>query len=135
MATFGTPVAGESDALDALRCARAMASAVDDWNATRVAAGQPGINASFGLHAGPVVLGDIGANRLEFAVIGNTVNVASRLEALTRSLDVRLVASDSLIETAKIEAGEADGVFDGLELQSGQTIRGVEGTIEVWTLR
>lgn len=135
MATFGTPFAGQTDALDALQCARDMAAAVDEWNATRVAAGQPEIRASFGLHVGPVVLGDIGANRLEFAVVGNTVNIASRLEALSRPLDVRLVASDSLIERAKVQAGAINRVFDDLEVRSDQSIRGLDGKVQVWTLR
>ncbi|MEM9140572.1 MAG: adenylate/guanylate cyclase domain-containing protein, partial [Pseudomonadota bacterium] len=81
MATFGTPTPGPEDALNALRAAHAMVLVVDDWNRTRAEAGEPPIRASFGLHYGPVVVGDIGANRLEYAVIGNTVNVASRLEA------------------------------------------------------
>ena len=81
MATFGTPFASERDALNALDCARAMMDSVARWNETRAARGEPPIRASVGLHYGPAVLGDIGANRLEFAVIGNTVNVASRIEA------------------------------------------------------
>lgn len=135
MATFGTPVAGQTDALNALRCARAMADTLRDWNATRVAAGEPEIRAGFGLHAGPVVLGDIGASRLEYAVIGTTVNIASRLEALSRPLQVRLVASDSLIERARAQSGAVNGDFEGLEMQSDQPIRGVNGTMKVWTLR
>ena len=134
MATFGTPFAGETDALDALACARAMALAVDEWNRTRTAAGQPAIRASFGVHVGPVVLGDIGANRLEFAVIGNTVNIASRLEALSRPLDVRLVASDSLIQRARSQAGRSDAPFADLQTKADQAIRGVDGTMTVWTL-
>ena len=134
MATFGTPFAGDRDAANALRCARAMAAAVDDWNRTRIAAGQPEVRASFGLHAGPVVLGDIGANRLEFAVIGNTVNVASRLEALSRPLGVRIVASDSLVERARAQEGADDSVLRGLLPQDDQRIRGVDGAMRVWTV-
>ncbi len=133
MATFGTPFAGETDALDALRCARAMAAVVDNWNRTRAAAGQPEIRASFGLHGGQVVLGDIGANRLEFAVIGNTVNIASRLEALTRSLGVRIVASDDLVSRARQQGREGDTIFDDLSPHDGQTIRGVDATMRIWT--
>ena len=133
MATFGTPFAGDRDALNALRCARAMAAKVDDWNANRTAAGQPAIKASFGLHSGPVVLGDIGANRLEFAVIGNTVNIASRLEALTRTMDARIVASDALIAQVRDEAGGSDSALEGLAVHDDTEIRGVEHTIRVWT--
>ena len=134
MATFGTPFAGEVDALDALRCSRTMAQAVDEWNKGRVEAGHPALRASFGIHTGPVVLGDIGANRLEFAVIGNAVNVASRLEALSRPLGVRIVASDSLVQRARQQSHAEDPVFENLEVQDEQEIRGVDTKIRVWTL-
>lgn len=133
MATFGTPFAGRTDACNALRCARAMAVAVDDWNATRTAAGQPAILASFGLHAGPVVLGDIGSNRLEFAVIGSTVNVASRLEAMSREMQARIVASDSLVARVREQIGPGDSVLEGLSSHDDCAIRGVRNTMRVWT--
>jgi adenylate cyclase len=63
MATFGTPFAGVSDAWNALRCAQAMIATVAAFNHQREARGQPPIHAGFGLHYGPVVLGDIGAHR------------------------------------------------------------------------
>src|SRR5439155_11134701 len=74
MATFGTPFAGDADASNALRCAQAMIDSVDDLNRERKSRGEPPIRISIGLHYGQVVLGDIGLNRLEFAVIGTTVN-------------------------------------------------------------
>ena len=98
MATFGTPTAGRQDASNALDCAVAMVAEVKAWNAGRVEHGEVPLQAGFGIHYGEVVLGNIGANRLEFAVIGDTVNTASRLEALTRSLKVPLVVSDALVQ-------------------------------------
>ena len=135
MATFGTPFAGERDAVNALECAKAMMSAVEDWNAERENTGEQPIKASFGLHFGPVVLGDIGANRLEFAVIGNTVNVASRLEALSRPLSVELVASDDLIaEVHRESAGQGQQICTGMERIVDQTVRGIAQPITVWAL-
>jgi adenylate cyclase len=66
MATFGTPFAGNDDASNALRCAQAMMAAADRWNDERKAACEAPIRVSFGLHYGPVVLGDIGLTCLEF---------------------------------------------------------------------
>ena len=133
MATFGTPFAGESDARNALRCAKAMAASVKAWNTERTAAGEPAIRASFGLHYGLAVLGDIGVNRLEFAVIGNTINIASRLEALTRELDVVLVASDAMMDRSRQEPGGEDGELEGFAKKTDQAIRGIERPMTVWT--
>jgi adenylate cyclase len=133
MATFGTPFAGKDDAGNALRCAQAMMAAADRWNGERGAAGQPPIRVSFGLHYGPVVLGDIGLTCLEFAVIGSTVNAASRLEGLTRALGCALVASDDLVTHAKAELGGSDAAFRPLVAQAPQMIRGLEQPIAIWT--
>ena len=85
MATFGTPQPGPRDAAHALACARAMLASLGVWNSERTARGEMALRAGIGLHFGPVVLGDIGdERRLEFAVLGDTVNTASRLEGLTR---------------------------------------------------
>lgn len=134
MATFGTPIAGPEDALNALRCARAMIESMVEWNAGRVASGESPIRAGFGLHYGPAVLGDIGANRLEFAVIGDTVNVASRIEALTRPLQVSLAASDELVSRVRRETPGADDPAGDLVKHDGQSIRGLDRRFTVWTL-
>src|SRR6516165_6911373 len=133
MATFGTPFAGEADGSNALRCAQGMMAAADRWRDERKAAGKAPIRVSFGLHCGPVVLGDIGLTCLEFAVIGSTVKAASRLEALTRALDCQLVASDDLVKQARTELDSAEAVFRPLMAQAPQTIRGLEQPIAIWT--
>ncbi|MCV6586675.1 MAG: adenylate/guanylate cyclase domain-containing protein [Marinibacterium sp.] len=134
MATFGTPLAGDRDASNALDCARAMLQSVDALNAERAALGAPAIQVSIGLHYGPVVLGDIGSTQLEFAVIGNTVNVASRLEALTRTLGARIVLSDDM--RRQIAAEQMAGLVElpGFERQDGAAIRGLDHSLTVWSL-
>jgi adenylate cyclase len=132
MATFGTPFVGKADASNALRCAQAMIAAANSWNGQRKTDGEAPIRVSFGLHYGPVVLGDIGQTCLEFAVIGSTVNAASRLETLTRALDCELVVSEDLVKRAKSELGGADAVFQPLMAQAPQTIRGLEHPIAIW---
>lgn len=134
MATFGTPFAGDQDATNALRCARAMVAVVERWNTERAAAGDVEIQAAFGLDYGPVVLGDIGANRLEFAVIGNTVNIASRMEKQTRLLSARLAISDRLRVQVLREADPKGTVLDGLTEHANQHIRGLDQDMTIWTL-
>ncbi len=132
MATFGTPSPGEHDASDALACAREMAASLAEWNAERTAAGEPALRVGIGLHFGPVVLGDIGANRLEFAVIGDTVNVASRVEALTRTLGVQVAATEALVRQARAEAGPGDDPASGLAPLGAHTLRGQTHALEIW---
>lgn len=132
MATFGTPFAGDRDALNALACAQAMITAMTDWNAERATAGEDPIRIGIGLHFGPVVLGDIGANRLEYAVIGNTVNVASRLEKLTRGMEATLVVSDHLRGEVLRTKGAPDALTAALQPRGAQAIRGLDRPVEVW---
>jgi adenylate cyclase len=134
MATFGTPMGGPHDATDALNCARAMIKAMDRWNREREDAGEAPIHAGIGVHHGPAVLGDIGANRLEFAVIGNAVNIASRLETLTRDHQVRLMISDDLRACVIAESGADATGLKGLARRDDQQIRGIDTPVTVWTL-
>lgn len=133
MATFGTPFAGDSDALNALRCARGMIASIAELNRERMNRGEPPIQVSVGLHYGQVVLGDIGLNRLEFAVIGTTVNAASRLEALTREFGCAIVVSDALVQQARTERSHSSADFALLVEQPAQSIRGLEQPVGIWT--
>ncbi|MEH2533695.1 adenylate cyclase [Bradyrhizobium sp. AZCC 1588] len=133
MATFGTPFAGDSDALNALRCARGMIASIAELNRERQDRNEPPIQVSVGLHYGQVVLGDIGLNRLEFAVIGTTVNAASRLEALTREFGCAIVVSDDLVRQARAESSHSSADFALLVEQPAQIIRGLEQPVGIWT--
>ncbi|MES1245617.1 MAG: adenylate/guanylate cyclase domain-containing protein [Acidobacteriota bacterium] len=83
MAFFGAPVPLEDHALRATRAAIEIQRDLTDWNRERTAQGLPGFRARVALNSGPVVVGDIGsARRVDYTVLGNTVNVAARLEAL-----------------------------------------------------
>ncbi len=134
MATFGTPVPGELDASNALACARSMVEMIDRWNLERKRAGEPEIRIGVGVHYGSVVLGDIGANRLEFAVIGDAVNVAAKLEALTRDFQARIIVSDALRSQALSETPNAQDMMTGFAQHSDQPVRGVTAPLDVWVL-
>ncbi|MCV2887664.1 adenylate/guanylate cyclase domain-containing protein [Ruegeria aquimaris] len=134
MATFGTPVAGERDATNALACAREMVVEIEKWNRDRRRAGEPEIHAGIGLHFGPAVLGDIGANRLEFAVIGNTVNVAAKLEAQTRLCGAGIVISDELRDRILQENQGGDKLLDGFGKHENECLPGIGDPMTVWTL-
>ncbi|MFY1707183.1 adenylate/guanylate cyclase domain-containing protein [Tritonibacter scottomollicae] len=133
MATFGTPMPGKHDASQALACARSMCRVLDQWNQERRSIGAAEIHAGIGIHFGETVQGDIGANRLEYAVIGTAVNVASRLEAMTRALSARIAMSDALCTQLQQEGG-ADDLLEGFTFHPDQTIRGLDGPMSVWAL-
>ena len=132
MATFGTPKAGPRDAANALACACAMADAIARWNRKRRENGLPPMYLGIGLHHGDVVLGDIGSERrMEFAVIGDTVNVASRIQEMTRALNIAVLASDGVIQAARAEAGE-DAAKDFTDTGEHE-LRGRGGKIRLWS--
>ena len=135
MATFGTPESSARDAINALQCAMGMIAALKAWNAERTASGAIPVRIGIGLHYGPVIAGDIGnERRLEYSVIGDTVNIASRLEHLTRTLDTPLVVSESLVQA--IDPNSIDGrvLLDSLSEAGVQKIRGRESDVRVWIL-
>lgn len=133
MATFGTPMAGPQDATDTLACAIAMQEALADWNRDRRRRGEPEICAGIGIHYGETVLGDIGANRLEYAVIGTAVNVAARLEEMTRRLQAQIVMSDDLRGQVMAE-GQAPELLNEFTCHDGQDIRGLDQSMRVWSV-
>lgn len=135
MATFGTPDTSEHDATNALACARNMVEEIGIWNTRRAEAGHPIIRLSVGAHFGQVVLGDIGTERrLEYAVLGDSVNVASRLEELTRTLDCSIIASDALVEQVR-KSGDprADALLADFSRREPQRLRGREAFTELWS--
>ena len=135
MATFGTPAPGPRDAANALAAGRAILESISAWNQTRMAQGAAPVHVGIGIHFGRVVLGDIGdEHRIEYAVIGDTVNVASRIQALARKLDVRLVASQALVTAAR-EAEDGPELLQDLQRAPLQRLDGREEPILVWTLK
>ncbi len=138
MATFGTPEPAPDAADRALACGRSMLAAIAEWRQSRVALGEAPVEVGIGIHFGPVVMGDIGGGseggakgeagqRFEFAVIGDTVNVASRLERLTRSLDRPLLVSAALCRALHEPATD-------LEPLGPHHLDGRSGEVEVWAI-
>ncbi len=97
MATFGTPRPSAEpgrDCTNAVLAGRAMLRSIRDWNRERLSAGLPEIRIGVGLHCGEVFVGNVGfEGRLEYTVIGDTVNTAARIEALCKTFDWPFVIS------------------------------------------
>ncbi len=105
MAVFGTPEPRTDDAARALACAHGMRRVIGAWNLERVPLQLPAVEVGIGLHVGTVVAGSTGTqDRLKFAVVGDAVNVASRLQAATRQLGCDMVVSKAAMHAAKAES-------------------------------
>ena len=135
LATFGVPDARPDDAHMAYLCAREMLTSLAAWNDERQAGGNPPVRVGIGIHHGPIVLGEIGSDRaMEFAVIGDTVNTASRLQTMTRKLDSDLVVSEALVTRARDGGGHAARLSDELADQGEQRLAGRSQPVRVFAL-
>jgi adenylate cyclase len=130
MAVFGSPAQREDDARRALDCALEIIEAAKRWSSERAQAGMEPVAIGVGGHFGEVVAGALGSDRLlEYTVIGDTVNVAERLERLSREVDSPLVVSAALRDAA----GRPENAQEWRRL-SDVELRGRRGAIEVFCL-
>lgn len=132
MTFWGAPDSQPDHAARALRAVRAMAGAVRADNARRRAAGLPVVRIRAGIHTGPAVVGNIGApSRINYTIVGDTVNVASRIEELGKLFadrDIVVLASEAAVAAAGPEAA-ADFVPAGRH-----SLRGLSAEAEIYRL-
>ncbi|HNW94174.1 MAG TPA: adenylate/guanylate cyclase domain-containing protein [bacterium] len=109
LAVFGAPQEHADDPQRACRVALRMRAVLAELNASRAARGLAPIAIGIGIHTGPVVAGNIGSDKkMEYTVIGDTVNVASRIEQLTKHYATDILISD----VTRAAVGEAFTVRD-----------------------
>ena len=134
MALFGVPSPTGLEATSSLHSAVNIIDEVALWNAKRIEAGRSPIDVGVSANFGMAVLGDIGTREsMSFTAIGDTINTASRMQELCRSLKSRLVVSQSLVGRACEESGNELPVLARLSVGGRHPLRGVTLPLQVWT--
>ena len=136
MAVWGGLSRTEDHADCAVRAALAIVRTMREDNAARRAAGQPPIRVRIGLHSGPAVVGNIGApGRVNFTVVGDTVNIAQRFEQLGKEFlaageEIVVLASGGTLAAIKDRA--ALGLADAKPVL--RQVKGHDQPVEVYRL-
>jgi adenylate cyclase len=127
LAVFGTPLKPASDpAQCAVDTARDMLQALQTFNGAQRQRGEPALRIGIGIATGPVVAGNVGGQeRLEYTVIGDPVNLASRLETLTKSTGASVLIDGPTTEALPHSELTPIGDID---------VRGKEEPVPVYTL-
>ncbi len=152
MAIFGAPVEFPDDAVRAVRAGTAMLTELQALNAERASLRLSSIDIGIGINCGTVVAGNIGSeSRLNYTIIGDAVNLASRLEGLTRQYEVGMIVSEEVEARLKGEfplreldlvrvKGKADGgrifqVMTGQREECADTLKIYEQAIGYYRAR
>src|SRR6185503_7537683 len=102
MALFGAPMSHDRDVDNALQTALEMIWCMEEFNYRRSWEGKPPIQISVGINTGPVVAGNMGSeDRLNYTAVGDAVNLAFRLESLTRLYNVSCLVSEYTVRECR----------------------------------
>jgi adenylate cyclase len=139
MAVWGAPHTTPEDTQNALRACLEMRKALLTLNETRIARGEDPIMIGMGLHCGRAISGTIGSQeRMEYTVIGDTVNMTSRIEASTKAFGADLLISDDVVNkvgegfiTELAGSAEVKGKTEPLKLFKVRGLKNADGQIEL----
>ena len=102
MAVFGAPISRPDDPVRAVRAALGMRRGLRRFNAVQRERGAVEIEIGIGISHGESISGNIGSEqRMEYTVIGDSVNIASRLEGLTKNYPYKILINDQIYEQVK----------------------------------
>jgi class 3 adenylate cyclase/HAMP domain-containing protein len=128
MAFFGAPVPHEDDALQSVLSGIEMLDSLETFNQGQRSLGEPEFRIGVGINYGTVTVGNIGTERkMDYTVIGDMVNVASRLEGLTKRYHQPLLITEMLKE--KVDGAVASRTVDSV------AVKGRHGGIRIHSVR
>jgi adenylate cyclase len=134
MGLFGVPEPGNADARAAISAARDLLGSITRWSAKRSREGRLPVRVGVGVHFGTVFAGVLGhEGRLEFTVIGDTVNVAQRVEALTKDIGIDLLVTGDALQAAYGVVGSDFSCY-GWRFIRTQLLQGRNSPIALFTL-
>ncbi len=136
MAIFGLNSEPQLACRQALDAARRMVEALADLNeALSGDLGQP-LRIGIGLHSGPTIVGEMGYERTtHLTAIGDTVNIASRLETLTKEFAAELIVSQELLDRAGVDLGACERHDVEIRGRQGRlAVRAVKNVVELTSL-
>jgi len=133
MAVFGVPFPDEGDAENAVATGVGMLRALAALNARRTRAGRAEIQMGVGINSGEVLVGNVGTTkRMDFTVIGDAVNVAARVETLTRTYNTPFLISDATL--ARLKPGHLVREIDLVKVRGRATPVRVYEVLDHWPL-
>jgi adenylate cyclase len=134
MAFFGPPLTSQRDATNAALCALEIVNAIECWNQQRIRCHESAVRIAVGIHYGEVVQGDVGSERrLELTLVGDTVNIASRVEAYCRILDASVLVTGEFVQ-ALVAEGSLE-VAEGFVDEGFHLLRGCKEPIRLFSVR
>jgi adenylate cyclase len=133
MVTFGAPRPSVSFAADALRCAEGLLDTLGAWEAERSGRGLPAVGIGIGVDSGGVTSGVIGEEgRLEYAVIGDAVNRAAKLQNQTKAEGTRALTTAQTLSRAVAQGYEPARCA---ALSPARDVPGIAGTVDIVAIR
>jgi adenylate cyclase len=127
-AVFGAPIEDARHADAAVAAAREMGKRLDAWNSARIAAGKAALRHGIGIHTGTVIADNIGSTeRMSYALVGDAVNLASRIQALNKDFGTQVLVSG--VTHAKLSSPV------GLEPLPTMRVKGRSAEVAVFALR
>jgi len=134
MAFFGPPLTSPRDATNAAVCALEIVNSIECWSRQHTCCNEGAVRIAVGIHCGEVVQGNVGSEkRLELTLVGDTANIASRVEAYCRTLDASVLVTGEFMEALLAEGSLelAEAFVD----ESFHMLRGCKEPIRLFSLR
>jgi class 3 adenylate cyclase/HAMP domain-containing protein len=136
MAFWGAPVYHDDDALQSVLSGLDMIDAVKIFNEKQKELGKPEFHIGIGIGYGTVTVGNIGSERkMDYTVIGDMVNLASRMEGLTKTYHQEILISDSLYEALQKNQGSSAAPEIPTRLLDTVAVKGKTKGVKIYTLR